>query len=331
MSGPVSLPPLQALTLPPRLVGQLALTPDTLLQATVTRVQGETATLHIQGHPLQARSEIPLTPGQRLTFLVQFANNQWRLIPQSAPSITTGSPAATTPPLLQPLSTPPTQAMQTVLTQLFQALPAAQASPMLATLTEKLQQQLLRPQKRPGIEQLRAHLLNGGTQLEARLAAGQPVAQDIKATLLQMLALAKEQKKDALIDPIRKLLRRIEHHQARSLMEGAFSFPLLFEPRSDIRDGSLTFYPPEPADGASDWRALLQLDFSRTGPFEALITLTTEALQVIIWAADPTVRDALKTLRERLRELTDQVTVTWHETPPSSRLGAPALSVRAKA
>ena len=157
------------------------------------------------------------------------------------------------------------------------------------------------------------------------------MAQDIKATLLQMLALAKEQKKDALIDPIRKLLRRIEHHQARSLMEGAFSFPLLFEPRSDIRDGSLTFYPPKPDEKAPIWRALLQLDMARTGPFEALITLTPEMLEVRIWSADPSVRDALKSLRERLRKLTDQVTVKWHETPPSSRLGAPALSVRAKA
>lgn len=329
MNGPVSLPPLQALTLSPRLAGQLALRPDTLIQATITRIQGETVTLNVQGHPLQARSEIPLAPGQRLNFLVQFSGNQWRLIPQP---LTSAAPATVTSPApLQSLTAPPVQALQTVLNQLFQSLPATQPGPALAALAEKVQQQLLRPEKRLGTEQLRTHLLNGGTQLEARLASGQPVAQDLKATLLQMLALAKEQKKEALIDPLRKLLRRIEHHQARSLMEGAFSFPLLFEPRSDIRDGSLTFYPPAPDEKPPVWRALLQLDMSRTGPFEALITLTPQSLQVIIWSADPSVREALASLGERLRELADQVKVTWHDTPPSSRLQSTALSVRAEA
>ena len=329
MNGPVSLPPLQALTLSPRLAGQLALRPDTLIQATITRIQGETVTLNVQGHPLQARSEIPLAPGQRLNFLVQFSGNQWRLIPQP---LTSAAPATVTSPApLQSLTAPPVQALQTVLNQLFQSLPATQPGPALAALAEKVQQQLLRPEKRLGTEQLRTHLLNGGTQLEARLASGQPVAQDLKAILLQMLALAKEQKKEALIDPLRKLLRRIEHHQARSLMEGAFSFPLLFEPRSDIRDGSLTFYPPAPDEKPPVWRALLQLDMSRTGPFEALITLAPQSLQVIIWSADPSVREALASLGERLRELADQVKVTWHDTPPSSRLQSTALSVRAEA
>lgn len=315
------------LTLPTSALSRLQLTPGTLIQARVLSVQDQQATLQIQGQTLPARTTLPLQPGLQLTLLVQFSQNQWRLIPQNPSQ----SPQTTLPATLQqltPLLAPPAQSPQTQLYTLLQQLPAALQA-VAQPLLEKLQQQQLKPDNRLRPAILKAALENSGVFFENRLLQQQPVQQDIKGLLFRLLNAAENKQDKATIAQIKKILRGLSHQQARNLVDDWLGIPLFFAPNSGFREGVLWFRQPEKTAAAQDtqhaWQAILQLDFNTQGPFEALLSYCEkeDTLEIQLWCAHPALQAVIKAHEDRLKEKLPKARIYWLNAPPSQQLNPP--------
>ncbi len=324
---PIPLGNLQnnTLSIPASGLSQLKLTPDTLINARILSVQNQQVTLQIQGQTLNARSTLPLQPGQQITFLVQWHEGQWRLTPQQ--------PAAQqAPPLpasLQSLLSPPAQPLQILLTTLSQQL-SQQVSLGAAAqgLVDKLQQHQLKLDKRLSPAALKAAIEKSGLFFENRLVQQQPVQQDLKGLLFRLLSQAEDKKDKTTIEQIKKAIRHISHYQARSLVDGWLGVPLLFTPNSPLRDGTLWFQPPTETGKASShavsWQAIVQLEFKKFGPFEALIRYTENPdapqLEVTLWCAHPDLKQRIHAFQAQLSAALPHAYIQWQPDPPTAQL-----------
>lgn len=330
MPTPLGNLPNNTLSIPSSSLSQLKLTPDTLISARILSVQNQQVTLQIQEQTLNARTSLPLHPGQQLTFLVQWDKGQWRLIPQQ-PAIQ--APSLPTP--LQPLLSPPAQPLQTLLTTLSQQL-SQQASLGVAAqgFVDKLQQYQLKLDKRLSPIALKAAIEKSGLFFESRLVQQQPVQQDLKGLLFRLLSQAEDKKDKTTIEQIKKAIRHISHYQARSLVDGWLGVPLLFAPNSPLRDGILWFQPPTEtgwvSSHAASWQAIVQLEFKELGPFEALLRYTelpdTPQLEITLWCAHPDLKQRIHAFQAQLNAALPDAYIQWQPDPPSAQL-TPSVSL----
>ncbi len=331
MNGPIQppLPPLQTLSLSSRLAETLALRPGQQINAEVVSVRPDQVTLRVGDQLLNARSERPLLPGQHYTFRVQFSQGQWQLVPQTA-----AAPQGSSNPLTT-LLMPNAQPVATALTQLLQQLPLQALPTPLQPLLQQLRQQLLTPERLTG-DKLENAIAHSGLFFESRThRSGQP-PQDLKATLLKLLAQAQQDDK-SLIEPIRAMLRHISHHQARTLAEQHLVIPLLFAPESGILQGTLVI---DPDDGTRQsraqprrWQAILELDFEEEGTLQLGIQLQKTTLTLKAWSAHPAWRDRLEAHLADLKTWMHKggfevATLQWQD-QPLLRPATPKVSIQA--
>ncbi len=323
-----TLPPLQALSLSSRLVETLALKPGQLIEAEVVSMRPEQVTIKIGDQLLTARSERPLVAGQHYSFRVQFSQGQWQLIPQPPAQGNATSPLAS-------LLTPTAQPVATALTQVLQQIPLSALPASLQPLVQQLRQQLIAPERLSG-KTLEKAVIESGLFFENRLAATRQPPQDIKSTLLKLLAQAQE-KEEALVEPIRAMLRHIGHHQARTLAEHHLVVPLLFAPDSGILQGTLVIEPDADTgtsgDGSKAWRALLELDFENEGTLQLGIHLQHRSLTLQAWSDNPfwqaQLGQHLSELKAWLAKSGFEVAaLLWQETP-LLQPAAPKVSIKA--
>lgn len=323
-----TLPPLQALSLSSRLVETLALKPGQLIEAEVVSVRPEQVTLKIGDQLLTARSERPLAAGQHYTFRVQFSQGQWQLIPQPPAQSNAASPLA-------PLLPPTAQPVAAALTQVLQQIPLSALPASLQPLIQQLRQHLIAPDRLSG-KTLEKAVNESGLFFENRLAATRQLPQDIKSTLLRLLAQAQE-KEEALVEPIRAMLRHIGHHQARTLIEQHVVVPLLFAPDSGILQGTLVIEPDADSgtssDGSNAWRALLELDFEKEGTLQLGIHLRHRSLTLQAWSDQPfwqpQLEQHLSELKAWMAESGFEVTALHWQQAPLLQPVVPKVSIKA--
>ncbi|SIN90846.1 hypothetical protein SAMN05443662_0941 [Sulfurivirga caldicuralii] len=321
-------PPLQTLSLSSRLVDTLALKPGQLIEAEVVSVRPEQVTLKIGDQLLTARSERPLAAGQHYTLRVQFSQGQWQLIPQPSAQGTATSPLAS-------LLTPAAQPVATALTQVLQQIPLSALPASLQPLVQQLRQHLIAPDRLSG-KTLEKAVNESGLFFENRLAATRQPPQDIKSTLLKLLAEAQE-KEEALVAPIRAMLRHIGHHQARTLSEQHLVVPLLFAPDSGVLQGTLVIEPDADtatsADSAKAWRALLELDFDKEGTLQLGIQLLNHSLTLQAWSDhpfwQPQLEQHLSELKAWMAESGFEVAALHWQQTPLLQPAAPKVSIKA--
>jgi len=323
-------PPPPSLLLSGRVVDTLALKPGQLIEAEVIRGGADQqVTIKINGQLITLRSERPLQAGQHYTFRVQFAQGQWQLIPQTATN-----PATAASPLTS-LLTPSAHPVTTPLTQLLQQLPLQALPASLQPLIQQLRQQLLTPERLTGA-QLEKTVHSSGLFFEHRTLKNRTPPQDLKAILLKLLAQAQQTDKP-LIEPIRAMLRHIEHHQARTLIEHHLVIPLLFAPDSGIRQGTLIIEPDAHRhsnhERSAHWRALLELEFEQEGTLQLSVILHHHTLTLEAWSDNPLWHAQLQQRFSALQAWMAQAgfsvkTLRWQDTP-LIQPATPGVSIRA--